>query len=395
MSVVLVLDANQRSALAVTRSLGSIDNVTIVAADSTTTALAGSSKFCRNYVQCPSPATAPNAFLEWIQPFLVEHKIDFVFPVTEITSQLLLMNPSVLGDSKLPFADYDTVMSLATKDALVKTAQAAGVHTPESQFFSSTQDPSLKAYLERHSIQFPVVIKPSLSRICLGTHWMDTTVQIAHNTEQLNTFLAGSEWLHEHPFMLQQFIPGHGAGLFALYNEGEPVAFFSHQRLREKPPEGGVSVLSTSIALDPLLLEAAKKLLAQAKWHGVAMVEFRVAEDGTPYLMEVNTRFWGSLQLAIDAGVDFPNLLFQVISGQKPPLHSGYKLGVKLRWFLGDFDSLYLVLKSRKFSLGFKLARLLAFITPKPFSTRHEVNRLSDFGPAMTELRHYIRNILH
>ena len=29
----------------------------------------------------------------------------------------------------------------------------------------------------------------------------------------------------------------------------------------------------------------------------------------SPYLMEVNGRFWGSLQLAIDAGVDFPALL--------------------------------------------------------------------------------------
>ena len=49
-----------------------------------------------------------------------------------------------------------------------------------------------------------------------------------------------------------------------------------------------------------------QELLDELNWHGVAMVEFKVTEDGTPYLMEINTRFWGSLQLAIDAGVDFP-----------------------------------------------------------------------------------------
>ena len=37
------------------------------------------------------------------------------------------------------------------------------------------------------------------------------------------------------------------------------------------------------------------------------MVEFKHDErDGVPKLMEINGRFWGSLQLAIDAGVDFP-----------------------------------------------------------------------------------------
>ena len=85
-----------------------------------------------------------------------------------------------------------------------------------------------------------------------------------------------------------------------------PVAFFAHKRLRERPPWGGVSVLSESAEPDPRLKALARQLLDDACWHGVAMVEFKVAPDGTPYLMEINTRFWGSLQLAIDAGVDFP-----------------------------------------------------------------------------------------
>lgn len=51
-------------------------------------------------------------------------------------------------------------------------------------------------------------------------------------------------------------------------------------------------------------------------WHGVAMVEFKVTADGTAYLMEINGRFWGSLQLAIDAGVDFRWLLYQLAAGR-------------------------------------------------------------------------------
>lgn len=124
------------------------------------------------------------------------------------------------------------------------------------------------------------------------------------------------------------------------------------------------------------------------------MVEFKVAEDGTPYLMEINTRFWGSLQLAIDAGVDFPYLLYQLACGEKPEPVVRYKSGIRLRWLLGDLDSLYLTLRDRQYSTAVKLKALLRFLTPSPFKTRHEVNRWSDLGPAWYEVKQYIRDIL-
>ena len=122
--------------------------------------------------------------------------------------------------------------------------------------------------------------------------------------------------------------------------------------------------------------------------------EFKVAEDGTPYLMEVNTRFWGSLQLAIDAGVDFPYLLYQLACGKQPAPVASYKTGNRLRWLLGDMDNLYLTLKDRgNYSTGHKLGAILHFMTPSLFRTRHEVNRLHDMGPFWCELRQYFRDM--
>ncbi len=41
------------------------------------------------------------------------------------------------------------------------------------------------------------------------------------------------------------------------------------------------------------------------------MVEFKLdPRDNTPKLMEINPRFWGSLALAIESGVNFPYLLY-------------------------------------------------------------------------------------
>ncbi len=194
--------------------------------------------------------------------------------------------------------------------------------------------------------------------------------------------------------MLQECVPGHGQGIFALYNKGKAVAFFSHRRIREKPYWGGVSVLSESTDINPELLAYSRTLLDAVKWHGIAMVEFKVSDDGAAYLMEINTRFWGSLQLAIDAGVDFPWLLYQISLEHSVKPVTNYKTSIRLRWILGDLDGLYIRLKDKKLTVGQKIKAILRFITPAPIKTKHEVNRWRDMRPFWYELKQYIKALI-
>ena len=380
---ILVLDANQRSALAVTRSLGAhFVRANLVTADATATALAGLSKYSQLYMQYPCPTSQPEAFIGWVTEHCLNSQFDLVVPTTEVTSQLLLMNSERLLGLPLAFANYDTVMTLADKSKLVKAALVAGVPVPKSQFYTSL------AELEATTLVYPVVLKPSLSKIFTNNQWISTTVRVLKNADDFVRFCQSDTYLQNHPFMIQEFIPGHGAGLFCLYHQGQPVQFFAHTRLREKPPEGGVSVLSQAAKLDEQLLGYATSLLNSVNWHGVAMVEFRIATDGTAYLMEVNTRFWGSLQLAIDAGVDFPVQLASGFFGEPVVFNDYYNEQQRLRWLMGDLDSLYICLK-RPHSLGTKLKSVLAFITPCFTNQKHEVNRLNDLKPFWYELKHY------
>jgi predicted ATP-grasp superfamily ATP-dependent carboligase len=69
------------------------------------------------------------------------------------------------------------------------------------------------------------------------------------------------------------------------------------------------------------------------------MVEYKVdAATGVAYLMEINGRFWGSLQLAIDAGVDFPLLLVRCALGEPVPARPAYRTGTRGRWWWGEVD---------------------------------------------------------
>ena len=100
-------------------------------------------------------------------------------------------------------------------------------------------------------------------------------------------------------------------------------------------------------------MHAAVKILEKVQWTGVAMVEFKIdREKNIAMLLEVNARFWGSLQLAISSGVDFPYLLFRLAIGEKIDIPDRYKIGLKSRWELGDLDHLLIRLFKKSSTLN-------------------------------------------
>ncbi len=364
-------------------------NVTVLTADSYRKTLAGASRYSSQGLAYPPPQQHPDEFVERIIAIIRQYDVEIVLPMTEITAELLLSATDALPDVILPFPSIDCVNKLSDKCHLIKLAQQLNIPVPESHF-ANPLDETLEMLA---NFQYPLVLKPCKSWACLNNRWRRLAVKIANTQSQAQAIIRNDISFQQHPYMLQQCIEGHGAGIFALYQHGKAIAFFAHKRIREKPPQGGVSVLSESIKPDQRMMKYAQTLLDSVNWHGVAMVEFKVADNGTPYLMEVNTRFWGSLQLSIDAGVDFPWLLIQAATKQCNSTIKDYQTGVRLRWLLGDLDNLYLTLRDEQYSFRHKLNTLYNFVLPS-LKTRHEINRWHDLAPAWYELRRYIRQII-
>ena len=80
-------------------------------------------------------------------------------------------------------------------------------------------------------------------------------------------------------------------------------------------------------------MASGKELLDALNWHGVAMVEFKREErTGHLYLMEINPKFWGSLDLALASGVNFPVLDVCMALGEDIPYSEDYQVGLKFYW---------------------------------------------------------------
>ena len=387
---VLLTDGATRAALAMTRSLGRAGHrIHVASIDGRS--LAGASRWCRMDHATGNATSHPEEWTRRIET-LAQELGACVVPVTEVAIGSLLAFGS--GDRvdliAPPRTDYEAAVD---KYGLVERARRLGIDVPESRLIEELG--SLKALPE--PFRYPVIAKPRRSRVLADNKsWQAPPVHVVRDSASLGAAIAS--WVPaDGDFVLQEFVPGHGEGLFALCEQGRIKARFGHRRLREKPPLGGVSVLRESIEVPQDVGHASELLLADLGFTGLAMVEYRRAPDGRLVLMEINPRPWGSLQLAIDAGIDFPRLMVEAgrtnrSGAMLPPA----RIGVRTRWLLGDVDHLLLCARSRTLrrELGTSLPRV-AFEFLRSFfdGSRLEVLRADDWRPFRRELGAWIRGL--
>jgi predicted ATP-grasp superfamily ATP-dependent carboligase len=377
MNAVLILDAEQRAALAVARSLAN-RGLRVEVASASRDPLAASARGVVASHYAPSAEQSAESFLDWLR----SQESMPVMPVTDTSTMLVHMHRESADSG------YGRV---SDKASLLELAALKGVPIPTGHIVES-----VPAALNAASrIGYPVIVKPARSKALLDGRVVTTGVGLSRNAENLSRLLESSPWFPRLPVIVQQYVPGHGAGVFCLFDRDHSLAWFAHRRLREKPPSGGVSVLCESVPVDPILKHHAETLLRAAGYRGVAMVEFRIGDNGHPYLMEINARFWGSIQLAIDCGVDFPWLYYLLMQGQSVPVVTDYSVGRRLRWLLGDLDNLLIQLRDPLIGGTTKLKAMTSF-GGTFFDARcwQEVFRWSDPAPALRETRQWIRNLV-
>jgi predicted ATP-grasp superfamily ATP-dependent carboligase len=390
---IIVTDGEQRAALAVVRSLGAAGYRCIVTSSSRPS-IAGGSRFVARTVTVPSALERPTDFAEAIIALAAAEQAAVVLPITEQSLLAILPVRGRLYPAVVPFPDIAAFSALTDKERLLKEASTLGIDIPAQEI---VRDIETLAAMDLSRLRYPVVIKPTRSVSVHSGARTKFSVSYAADASELQRKLRGLPPA-AFPILLQQRVVGPGTGIFLLIWDGKVKAQFAHERLCEKPASGGESVYRESVAIDDDLRDRSRALLDRFGWSGVAMVEYkRDSFTGQPYLMEVNGRFWGSLQLAIDSGVDFPRILVDCALGEVSEKMPTYRVGVRSRWWWGQIDNL--VGRARGSSTSVPLppdtrssARALSDLLLGPFrpADYEEVLRWTDPGPFWNETMRWI-----
>ena len=343
---VLVTDASERAALAVIRSLGK-KNIEVTAGDSARFNIGFFSKYCKKRILYPPPELEKTKFTRTMLKLVRDESYDLLIPITDKAMVPIIEQKEDFEQyTKVAAPSYSTTIKALDKIETLKLAQQHDIPFPKTVFGEDLGD----LYNFSNEITYPIVIRPRMKVRWTGEKAIILKVTPENYAYTPQDFIR--KWkrlirilkkvgLQEDFLMVQKFVQGEGYGVEALMHNEEPTAIFVHRRLREYPTTGGASTLRESVR-DNKLAHLGTKVLQAMEWEGVAMVEFRVnTGTGEPMLIEVNGRFWGSLPLAINAGVDFPYLLYKSLIDKETFSCSEYRSGLKQRWLAGDFLWLY------------------------------------------------------
>lgn len=325
---VLVTDGHFRKTLAVVRSLGR-KGISVTVGERTFLNTSFLSKYCARRLIYPSPRRSPDQFVEFLLTEIKKNRYHCLFPMEEETLLLLAKHHSEVSQhTYLLSPDLKKIEFVRDKRNLIQFAEAHGIPTPKTYYSPPTLAPPPWGGGEGEGY----VIKPRISSGAFGIVYV----------KEKGDLICSYQRVHErYPFpIIQEWVPDGGGtfGFAALFDEASNIkAAFIHKKLRMYPVQGGPSTLREGVE-HPQIMELGLSLFKLLNWVGVGMAEFKVdPRDGVPRLMELNPRFWGSLQLAIISGVDFPYLILKMARREsfEPVLH--YEAGKRCRWLLlGD-----------------------------------------------------------
>lgn len=325
MRPIITTNTDDHIGLTVVRSLGK-NNIDFQVVSNTKNTLAWYSRYCNN--KCIGRYD--------LDFFSKLSKEDIVFPMLEDTMLLLAKNKSKLH-CQLGYSDFETLQKATDKSLLIQHAIEHKIPCPKTFFITKPGD--IKECIP--DVEFPAILKPSKGAggkaIC------------SVDSPELLREIADKYLKKNDAFLLQEKIPfttKYTIGTICN-SEHELKRVCVIKELRNYPVETGQACYVETVN-EPGLVNMAENLLKSLNFVGIADIDLVIdSRDNQPKLMEINPRFWGSMQVAINAGVDFPNLLYTMFKEGDIEKSLSYKTGIRCRYvFSNDLRRLITIMQS-------------------------------------------------
>ncbi|MBM7661628.1 putative ATP-grasp superfamily ATP-dependent carboligase [Bacillus mesophilus] len=375
---ILFLDANKRYTLSMIRSIGKHKKYHILLAGESRLDLCRFSTFSEGFFLYTSPENSHQLFIESLRNIIDDTKPDFIFPSNDAT--LFSIYHSSLYEEiqhQLIAPDKFAYLQTLNKEQMNHLATLCNVKVIDQV---GLQD----------DLQFPIVVKPRQSRFLVGDSMFYGFRKFVSNQEELqNALIEISQY--DHQPLLQSKIDGKGFGIFAAAKDGQIFSSFAHERVREYPADGGVSTLRRSIHVHPELLASSVKIIKELNWTGILMVEFKGHSEGDAYFMEVNGRPWGSMDLAVNSGVDFPFMMVDLfinklnIDELKSKYNKEYQINHHSKWIVGELKHMVFLLLDKQ-PLKKKVIELVSMIINHPKIVSYDTFSWKDPFPFIFEV---------
>ncbi len=307
------------SALAATRSLGK-RGIEVITGDEYDFAPASLSRYSVAKFIYPNPDREPEAFLDTLEEVVRTHKPaegeEYVLMPVHKEAYLIARHRERFEPLiRLALPTIEQIEQVHDKGTLARYCARQGLPIPKTVVPETPGEFRAAAA----AFKYPAFVKVRQSAAAVG-------VKKVHDAaEAIATFdgFVGELGLGQGSYpLLQEGIAGDDYCATFLFDRGELRASMVYHNLRSYPAKSGTGVLRETVQA-PVIEAIGAELLGRLQWHGVAEIDFRWEgrEDSPAYLIEVNPRFWGGMPQAVEAGWDYPYLLYRLaVDGTVAPV---------------------------------------------------------------------------
>ncbi len=305
--------------LAVVRSLAA-RGIEVISADVYGLTVGALSKDSVASFTYPDPADDAEGFLATLEQEIESHRPPEGVPYVLLPVQ---QETYLISDHRERFEDHiglalpprDLIHKVRDKGHLARFAEEIGLRIPPTWTFE--QAPTDEELAE---ISMPVIVK--IPRGAGGTG-----IERVESAEELPRVFAHLHETHGSLPLIQGISEGEDLCVSAVCHHGEVHSIMTYQN-RHKPSASAPGSVRETIAA-PEAEDAARKLLGELGWHGVAQVDFLWDGKSEPTLIEINPRLFGGLFQNVASGIDIPWLLFCLAAGKPLPPSQEPELGVR------------------------------------------------------------------
>ncbi|WP_299779662.1 ATP-grasp domain-containing protein [uncultured Formosa sp.] len=262
------------------------------------------SRYVDHFSYVPKPKN-DDAWVTIIDKAVEAHDIDFIMPVSEGGIRKFIAHKHQLKASEklmlvTDLATFDTANNKALLSHHLNTHK---IPHPKSCLVSHMSElDTVKA------LHFPIISKPTVG-YGGGNHiHVFQDMAAFKNHFKTNTFLG--------THIIQEYIVGYDIDCSVLCKHGEILAYTI-----QKGVVNGTSDFAPAYAhvflQKPKLFAVVQKLMKTLNWSGIAHVDLRFDVNTQDFkVIEINPRYWLSLEASLHAGINFPDLHYKLSIGQ-------------------------------------------------------------------------------
>jgi len=270
------------------------------------------------------------AFIDDILSLCSQDSYDIILPFTNSSYYAISKHAKTLSKfARFMVPSLEQYTLANDKFNATKFCEKIGVQTPK--VFSEYQDNDIVAISK--AVQYPVVIKAKSGQgVFKGLRFANNPDELKLFYDQINSIKAANGSENYSSPLIQEFVPGFIHDACTLTHKGNIINVLTQKRHVMYPIYGGVGAVNVTTH-NPEIDELARKLLEALEWNGPAQIEFKLDPRDNKYkFIEINPKLWGTLDLSIKVGMNFPKMIRNILLEEEVEKNIKYPSGVRYKF---------------------------------------------------------------